>query len=421
MFALVDCNNFYASCERVFNPALNGKPVVILSNNDGCIVARSNEAKALEIPMGCPLFQAKHIINKHRVQVFSSNYALYGDMSQRVMNTLSTFTPNIEYYSVDEAFLGFEGFEHQNLKKISKRIHKTVWRHVGIPVSVGMAPTKTLAKIANYYAKKDKRRKHVCILDTDQKVELALKHFPIGEVWGVGRQIERLLEKHGVQTAFDFTQLPQSWVRKHLTVVGERMQQELRGIPCIELEERPPAKKAICTSRSFGKMQTDFDPIHEAITTHAVRCAEKLRAQGTCANLITVFLHTNPNRRDLLQYRGGKTLALLTASDSGIEIAKAATQLLRMIYQRGYYYKKAGVIVGGIVPNGQVQTSLFGQEEQEKQQRVFQAVDQLNNKLGRDKVRIAAQGYQQSWNHKRNKLSPSYTTCWKDIIKVKAG
>src|ERR1035437_6487777 len=270
MFGLLDCNNFYASCERVFNPLLNGKPVVVLSNNDGCVIARSTEAKALGIPMGEPAYKLKDLIESKQVHVFSSNYVLYGDMSHRVMTTIALFTPEMEIYSIDEAFLLLDGFENIDLKEFGEKLVRTTIRNTGIPVSLGIAPTKTLAKAANRFAKKYKNYKGVCIIDTDEKREKALKLLEIGDVWGIGRQYSKKLQYYSINTAWDFTQRSKSWVRHTMGVTGERTWMELKGIPCIEMD-RPTSKKSICTSRSFGEKLTELAPVSEAVSNFAAR------------------------------------------------------------------------------------------------------------------------------------------------------
>ena len=419
MFALVDCNNFYASCERVFNPSLVGRPVVVLSNNDGCVIARSNEAKALGVKMAQPAFHIKELIEKNNVAVFSSNYALYGDMSQRVMNTLSTFSPEIEIYSIDEAFLSLRGFNHVDLYEYSKKIRLITTKNTGIPVSIGVAQTKTLSKVANHFAKKHPEHKGVFLINNDAKRVEALKNFDIGDVWGVGYQYNKFLQKFGVKTAYDFTQAPTEWVRKHMSMVGLRTQKELLGIPCHELENKTPAKKAICTSRSFGEMQTELKVIEEAIATFATRCSFKLRRQKTCANNLMVFLNTNPFRNDLPQYSASRVITLPNATNSSIEIVHYAIIALRSIYKTGYRFKKAGVIVSGISSEDGIQTSLFDTIDREKHANTMRAIDLLNSRYGRDFVKLAAQGVGRKWKLGQEKLSPSFTTNWSDILTIK--
>jgi DNA polymerase V len=418
MYALIDCNNFYASCERVFNPSLNGKPIVVLSNNDGCVIARSNEAKALGIKMGVPAFQIEPFIKAHQVQVFSSNYALYGDMSQRVMNTLATFSPDIEIYSIDEAFLGMKGFDIPSLTDYAKQIKKTCFKHTGIPVSVGIAATKTLAKAANRIGKKYPQLAGAFVIDNEEKRIKVLKHLDIGDVWGIGRQYGKFLIAHNILTAYDFTMATESWVKKHLSVVGLRTQKELKGLPCMDLETQPPHKQNICVSRSFGNMLNSKEPIADAVSNYASRCAAKLRYQKACATHLLVFVHTNPFRKDLPQYARSYSIQLPVATNSSMEIIQYALLALDKIYKPDFYYKKAGVIVSEIVPENNVQHNLFDHLDRDKQKRALGILDKMNLRYGRDTVKIASQGFAKRWKLKQEKLSPNYTTNWQDIIQV---
>lgn len=418
MFALVDCNNFYVSCERVFRPDLNGQPVVVLSNNDGCIISRSNEAKKLGIKMGEPAFKIAEFLQKNKVEVFSSNYVLYGDLSHRVMSTLGQFTPELEIYSIDEAFLSLAGLA-VGLEKSGQKIRETVLRNVGIPVSVGIAPTKVLAKVANHCAKKIQKNQGVCVLDSPEKIEAALKKFEIGEVWGIGWQYANLLKSQNVYTVWEFLQLDDDWVRRKMTVVGLRVKKELAGISCLEMELIPPAKKVICTSRSFGVDQTGLEPLKEAVATYAARCAEKLRRQQSCAGMMMVFLHTNGFKEQESQYAKNLVFKLPVATNSTIELIRYSQAALQVIYKKGYRYKKAGVIVMEIVPEDRIQGSLFDRVDREKQTAVMRKLDEINAKYGRDTIKIAAQGSGQKWKLRQEKLSPCYTTRWQDIIKVR--
>lgn len=420
MIALVDCNNFYASCERLFAPKLRNRPVVVLSNNDGCVIARSNEAKDLGIVMGAPAFQIKEVVEKNGVAVFSSNYVLYGDLSNRVHRTLAEFTPEIEVYSIDECFLNLSGFTLiDTYQSYGSKIKRTVQRNTGIPVSVGIAPTKTLAKIANRFAKKHKREIGVHVLDTPEATEAALKATEIGDVWGIGRQYTRKLQAMGVNTAFDFIQLPEAWVFKNMTVVGQRLQKELKGYPCLDLELIRPAKKGICTSRSFGKLLTDIEELREAVSTHATRCAEKLRRQNSCAALLHVFIHTNPFRQQDRQYYGSKVMKLQVSTNSSTELVENANRLLELIYRPGFNYKKAGVIVMEITPESQLQSSLFDTRARGKERDLMQAMDNLTARYGRDTVKIAAQGFSKRWKLKQESLSPCYTTRFDELLTIK--
>lgn len=414
MFGLVDCNNFYASCERVFNPSLNGKPIVVLSNNDGCVIARSNEAKALGIKMGVPAYQIKDLVKKHDVAVFSSNYVLYGDMSGRVMSMLAELAPEIEVYSIDEAFLNLEGI--QDLQTVGSKIVRQVTRGTGIPVSAGIASTKTLAKVANKFAKKYPAYNRLCIIDTEEKREKALKLFEIGDVWGIGRRQAAKLEKQGVKTAYDFTQLPGSWVRKNMTVTGERTWKELRGISCIDMETAPPAKKQICTSRSFGKMVEDIDTMSEAIATHASTCAKKLRQQKSYAMSLLVFIHTNNFREDLPQYWKNTIIKLPVPTSDTLEIVHYALEGLKSIFMPGYQYKKAGVIITEIVTSAQL--GLFDTVDREKREKLMQAIDKVNGEH-RHLVKLAVQGNGKDWKLKQEQLSKRYTTDINEVLTIK--
>ena len=418
MYGLVDCNNFYASCERVFNPNLKDTPIVVLSNNDGCVIARSNEAKALGIPMGEPAFKMKELIEQHGIAVFSSNYTLYGDMSARVMQTLATFIPQMEVYSIDEAFLNLQGMDHMDLAAFGRKIVRTTTKNTGIPVSVGIAPTKTLAKVANKFAKKYKGYQGTCVIDTEEKRILALQKCNVGDVWGIGRKSSKKLEYYGIHTAYDLTQKPASWVRKQLSVVGERIWNELRGIPCIELEHQPTAKKQICTSRSFGTKLTDLKDVEEAVANHAASCAAKLRRQHSCAAGLLVYIMTNPFAEKDPQYVNGRHLKLsIPTADTG-EIIGYAKDLLNELFRTGYAYKKAGVIITEIVSDAPLQADLFDRVDRSRQKRLMSVLDSINEGLGSNKVRSAAQGYGRQWKLKNEKQSKLYTTRLSDIIEV---
>lgn len=414
MFGLVDCNNFYASCERVFNPSLNGKPIVVLSNNDGCVIARSNEAKVLGIKMGVPAYQIKDLVKKHDVAVFSSNYVLYGDMSGRVMSMLADIAPEIEIYSIDEAFINIDGI--QDLQSLGLKIVNQVTRGTGIPVSIGIAPTKTLAKLANKFAKKHPAYNRLCIINTEEKRIKALQLTDIVDVWGIGRKQAEKLEKQGVKTAYDFTQLPGSWVRKNMTVTGERTWKELRGISCIDMESAPPAKKQICTSRSFGKMVEDIDTMSEAIATHASTCAKKLRQQKSYAMSLMVFIHTNNFREDLPQYWKNTIIKLPVPTNDTLEIVHYAFEGLKSIYMPGYQYKKAGVIITEIVTSAQL--GLFDTVDREKREKLMQAIDKVNGEH-KHLVKLAVQGNGRDWKLKQEQLSKRYTTDINEVLTIK--
>ncbi len=418
MYALVDCNNFYASCERVFQPKLEKQPIVVLSNNDGCVIARSNEAKALGVPMGAPAFEYKNLFELHKIKVFSSNYALYGDMSNRVMQTLQTFTPDIEIYSIDEAFLQFKGFDFFNLYSIGKEIRCTVTKNTGIPVSVGFASTKSLAKVANKIAKKfAEKTSNVYIIDSDEKRIKALKWLPVEDIWGIGRQHAKRLQKLNIKSAFDFTQLEDAWVKKHMSIVGLRLKKELQGTPCLELENIND-KKNIATTRSFDNNMSDFESIQERVSTFAVSCAEKLRKQKSNCNALMVFIHTNGFRKDLPQYSQNIVIKLPFATNSNIELTKYATIALSKIFKEGYAYKKAGVIVMDFTPENKEQVKLFDIPNP-KHKALMTAVDKINLSIGKAKIKLACQDLKKTWKMKQEKLSPCYTTRLSDVIEIK--
>ncbi len=418
MFALVDCNNFYASCERVFQPNLRKQPIVVLSNNDGCVIARSNEAKALGIPMGAPAFKYEKLFIRQNVHVFSCNFTLYGDMSNRVMNTLSHFTPDIEIYSIDEAFLNLKGFELFNLKEYGEKIRSTVIKNTGIPISVGIAPTRSLAKLANRIAKKfPKETKGVYVIDTEEKRIKALKWLKIGDVWGIGRQHEQRLLQQGIKTAYDFTQLSNQWVQKKMSIVGLRLKKDLQGKETIRVEEIK-RKQSIATTRTFEQNYRDFNLIRERIATFSITCAEKLRKQGSKCNLIMVFIRTNSHRADQQQYYRNIVVKTDYPTSSSIDIIKYAYQGLNAIFKEGFAYKKAGVVLMGIVPENEVQLNLFFHENP-KHQRLMQVIDKINNKIAPKKIKFACQDFNRTWKMKQEKLSRCYSTSLKDIIKVK--
>ncbi|MGE0079382.1 MAG: Y-family DNA polymerase [Bacteroidales bacterium] len=416
MFALVDGNNFYVSCERVFNPALEGRPVVVLSNNDGCIISRSNEAKALGFKMAQPVYQTKEIIEKNNVAVFSSNYTLYGDMSNRMMKTLRDFSPEIEIYSIDEAFLHLQGIT-TNLEEYAQRIKSTILKNIGIPVGVGMANTKTLAKIANKIAKK---HNGYFVIDSEEKRIWALKSTPIDDVWGIGRQYSKMLQSYGVHTAYDFTRLGANWVNQKMTVTGQRTLDELLGTPCISIETIVKAKKNIATTRGFGKKLSDIGIISEAVATHAVRCAEKLRKQHSVASYVSIFIHTDPFSTTEKYIHRSITITLDEPSNANQNVAQAALLGLKSIFAPNLPYKKTGVIVSGISSENYIQGNIFSTTDRDKLNKLSKISDSLNAKYGRDKLKLAVQGNSKDWHLKHEKLSPCYTTRWNELLKVKS-
>ncbi|MEI8033382.1 MAG: Y-family DNA polymerase [Chlorobiaceae bacterium] len=424
MFALVDCNNFYASCERVFNPALQGRPVVVLSNNDGCIIARSEEAKALGIRMGSPEFKCRELLRQHQVAVFSSNYPLYGDMSSRVMTTLAALAPEIEVYSIDEAFLDMGSFSRYNLQEYGGLMRRTVRQHTGIPVSIGIAPTKTLAKVANRLAKKNPHYHGVCMLSSKSDIQSALERTSVEDIWGIGRQWSTLLKARGIDTAADLAAAPAGWVRRHLHIVGARIQAELNGRSCLPMELVRPLKQSICTSRSFGRSVFGKEELHQAVATFAGKCAFKVRRERALASMLTVFVSTSPFNADAKQYWGTRTLSLRQPTQDSITIINAAGAVLDSLFREGLAYKKAGVLLSGMLPVA-MQTEvlpLFPDEEPaclERSRSLMQVMDSVNSHYGKGSIRLAAEN-SDSWKPNQEKLSPCSSTRWSDIISVSA-
>ena len=419
MFALIDCNNFYVSCERVFNPNLNKKPVVVLSNNDGCAISRSNEAKALGIPMGAPAFKYEELFKKHNVKVFSSNFPLYGDMSSRVMSILSKFTPNIEIYSIDEAFLKFQGFENYDLESYCQEIKDMVLKWTGIPISIGIAPTKALAKVANRIAKKfPNQTKGIYLINSEEKRIKALKWLNIGHVWGIGFRHAKRLRNIKINTADDFTNLEDGWVRKNMSVVGLRLKKELEGESVLDLEEVRTPKKAIATTRSFEGTITNYEKIKERISTFAICCAEKLRSQNSNCNSIYVFVRSNKFQKNKPQYRNGILMTIPFSTNSNMIISKYAIEGLKKIFKKGVNYKKAGTIVMGLDSSNNHQLNLFENESQ-KHKYLMKTIDFIQKKEGQSKIKLASQDLKKRWKMKQEKLSPNYTCKIKDIIIVK--
>lgn len=419
MFALVDGNNFFVSCERVFNPYWNDRPILVLSNNDGCVIARSNEVKKLGIKMGTPAFQILDEIHRYGIGVYSGNQNLYGDMSCRIMSLLSNYSPNIEVYSVDESFLDFSGFDNIDLNEYTRSMIRTVTKGTGIPVSAGVAGTKTLAKVANKFAKKYPAYKGVCIIDDEEKREKALKLTDIGDVWGIGSRYQRKLERFNINTAYDFSRMPVAWVRKEMTVFGERVWKELNGEPCLVLDQVTPQKKQICTSRSFGTTVYRYSDMEEAIATFAGMCAAKLRKQHSCAFSLMVFVGCTEDSRSGSHVYLNSVVKLMVPSNITTDIVRHALMALKIIYRQGVGYKKAGVIVMDLVPDDAIQQNLFYQEDREKLSRLMKVIDELNSGLIKNQVSLAVQGTGvRKWKLRQEHLSPCYTTQLSDVLKI---
>ncbi len=419
IFALVDCNNFYASCERVFNPRLEGKPIVVLSNNDGCVVARSNEAKALGIGMGVPEFQIRPMLRAHHVQVFSSNYTLYGDLSQRVMETLEQFCPDLEVYSIDEAFLSLVGFERRNLTDYGQQIRQTVKQWTGIPVSVGIAETKTLAKIANRVAKRTPDMGGVCDLLACPDRDALLGRIAVEDVWGIGPNHAHMLTQHGITTAFQLRRVDDQWIRKRMGIVGLRLVMELRGVSCLDLEQCPAPKQSLTCSRVFGKLISTLGEMEEAVSVYTSRVAEKLRRERLAATVLTVCLTTNEFKEGP-QYSNVLTLNLSVVTDTTSDLIKSALQGIRAIYRDGYLYKKAGVMLTGLVPVSQTQADLFDDRDRRKSKRLMSALDAINDRWGADTLHYASSGISKPWKTQFHRRSPAYTTDWDALPVVNA-
>ncbi len=425
MKAIIDCNNFYCSCERLFKPYLDRQPVVVLSNNDGCIVSRSDEVKNLGVVMASPYFMAKPIIEKHNVAVFSSNYNLYGDMSRRVMDTLRIMLgkENVEVYSVDEAFLNLDGFEGKDLREIGLQIKETVELWTGIKVSIGIAPTKVLCKIANHIAKKNKVQTNcVAILDKPAKVIRALEITPVSELWGVGRQYaKKLSELHAVFTALDLSRKRPEWMHKNMGgVVGVRLLNELRGEPSIVMKEDLTVKKMIATTRMFGHNVNNIEDIKEAVATYTAKAAEKLRRQGSAANVISVFVVAKGQDHNVT-FRGNTftdhvTLPIATSSTN--ELIKPAVKLVDHLFEKGRQYKKAGVMLSGLVPDETIQANLFKEEKDNNKRQLMTTLDNVNFAMRNDVVKFAASGTKRDWKMRMEMRSPRHTSRWDEMFQV---
>ena len=408
VFALIDCNAFYVSCERVFNPKLNNRPVVALSNNDGCIISRSKEAKALGIKMGVPLFKVKDIVEKEKVVVFSSNYTLYADMSRRVMNIISSSSPYTEIYSIDEAFVelsslpvDYESYAHQ--------LRQTILQHTGIPVSIGIASTKTLAKVANHKAKKDDSLNGVCSLVNYNNIDQILELTEVGDVWGVGRRLSKKLINHGIHNAKLLKNCSDSWIRKMMSVNGLKTITELRGISCIPLEEYSMTRKSCCTTRSFGKLLTNLEDIEQAVTTFARRAAERIRSESLAASCVSVFVRTNPFDKKSAYYSNGASRTLSHPTHDSITIIETSLLLTKRIFKNNYQYKKAGVLLSGLCDDSEIQETLF-EKNYNQNSDLMSAIDAINYRYGRDTLQMASECKVGNWKQKRENCTRNYTT-----------
>ena len=415
VFALIDCNAFYVSCERVFNPKLNNKPVVALSNNDGCIIARSKEAKALGIKMGVPLFKVKDIVERENVIVFSSNYTLYADMSRRVMNIISEFAPSIEVYSIDEAFIELTNM-NVDYESYVRQMRKVILQYTGIPVSIGIASTKTLTKVANHIAKDDESLEGVCSLIQYKNLDQVLEDTNVADVWGVGRQLSKKLIANGIFNAKLLKNCEDAWVRKMMSVNGLKTVSELREISCLDLEETSATRKSCCTTRSFGKPLVNLDDIEQAVTTFARRATERIRGENLTASTVSVFLRTNPFDRNRY-YSNSSTTTLSYPTYDTMQIVKTALQLTKIIFRENYKYKKAGVLLSGFYEKGTETKDLFS-EARYRSPKLMSAVDQINERYGSDTIQIATECQIGKWKQKRKNCTQSYTTQLDNVLLI---
>lgn len=420
MFALVDVNSFYASCEMVFRPDLRGRPVVVLSNNDGCVIARNHEAKLLEIPMGAPYFKMKSQFERHQVAVFSSNYALYGDMSQRVMTLLEELSPAVYQYSIDEAFVNLSGIHRtEELEAFGRHVRSTLLQCTGLTVGVGIGPTKTLAKLANYAAKRWPKFEGVVDLSLQARQRKLLAKVAVGEIWGVGRRMAKKLNDMGITTALELAEMPASLIKKHFSVVMERTVRELRGESCLELEEYMPTKQQIISSRSFSQKVSEYGPMREAICSHAVRAAERLRAQHQYCRYVSVFLKTSPFAGNDVYYGNDAGTEIHIPTQDSRDIVAAAVKCLETIWREGHRYQKCGVMLGDFFSRGVAQLGLFDDYRPRANSEQLMEVLDFVNRREKGRLWFAGQGITRSWEMKRHRLSPAYTTRFSDLLRVK--
>ena len=412
--ALVDCNSFYVSCERLFNPKIQKKAVVVLSNNDGCVISRSREAKDLGIKMGEPYFKVKELVKKNKVEVYSSNYALYGDISRRVMKVLKTFSPKVEIYSIDEAFIDLSFIDEKGVEDYGREIRSRVLKWTGIPTSVGIASTKTLSKVANHIAKKEKAG--VIYLNTN--IDEKLKKFPIEDVWGVGKQLSKFYHKNNISNAYDLKNVSNTWVKKGTNVLGAKTAMELRGIPCIDLQIDQEKRKNCCVSRSFGRKVKDLNELEESVITHCLNAAEKIRADDQIAKTITVFIRTSPFDKNRRYYSNSKTIDLAIPTSNSIELIKYAVKALTDIYKYGYAYQKAGIILSGLKDANQNDQNLLTPLLENKSKKLMKAIDYTNTKYGRYAISIAQAGLSKGWKMRREHSSKIDTASFDSLPKI---
>ncbi len=409
--ALIDCNSFYVSCERLFNPKIINKPVVVLSNNDGCVISRSEEAKKIGIKMGEPYFKVKELVKKNNVHIFSSNFALYGDISRRVMKILKEFSDKMEIYSIDEAFLKLTFVQQKRLEEFGKEIRSRILKWTGIPTSIGIANTKTLSKVANHIAKKNKTGVMILYENIDEE----LKKFPISDIWGVGKQLSKLYMKNGIDTAYKLKNISNTWVKKNTNVTGAKTVMELRGIPCINLETEELKRKSCCVSRSFGKKVESIEKLKESITTHCLSAAEKIRGDNQLTKSITVFIRTSPFDRHREYYSNSTTIDLPVATSNSLELIKAAIEGLNTIYKYGYFYQKSGVILDKLCDATKNEFNLLTPLLENKSKSLMKAIDCTNKKYGRNSISIVQAGLNNSWKMRREHFSKIDTSSFEDL------
>ena len=412
--ALIDCNSFYVSCERLFNPKIKNVPVVVLSNNDGCVISRSTEAKKLGIKMGEPYFKVKELVRKNNVQIFSSNYSLYGDLSRRVMKVLKGFSDKIEIYSIDEAFIDLSHIKDESIEDYGKRIRERVLKWTGIPTSVGISCTKTLSKVANHVAKKNKTG----VIFLKDNIDDVLKNFDISDIWGVGRQLSKLYIKNGINNAYKLKNISNSWVKKSTNVLGAKTVMELRGIPCINLETEETKRKSCCVSRSFGRKIESLNKLKESITTHCLNAAEKIRNDNQTTRSITVFIRTSPFDKNRKYYSNSLTIDLPVATNNSLELVKVSTEGLKKIYKYGYFYQKAGVILSKLSEAGEKNLNLLTPILENKSQTLMKAIDVTNAKYGRNVISVAQAGINNSWKMRREHSSKIDTASFDSLPKI---
>ena len=412
--ALIDCNSFYVSCERLFNPKINYKPTVVLSNNDGCVISRSVEAKKIGIKMGEPYFKVKELVKKNNVHIFSSNYALYGDISRRVMKTLKSFSDKIEIYSIDEAFVDLSHIEEKEVENYGKQIRERILKWTGIPTSVGISNTKTLSKIANHIAKENKTG----VIYLKENIDETLKNFHITNIWGVGKQLSKLYIKNGIDTAYKLKNISNTWVKKSTNVLGAKTVMELRGIACISLETQEAKRKSCCVSRSFGKKIESLEKLKESITTHCLNAAEKIRNDSQTTRSITIYIRTSPFDKNRKYYSNSITIDLPIATSNSLELVKSAIKGLKKIYKYGYFYQKAGIILSKLREASENEFNLLAPIMENKSQTLMKAIDFTNAKYGRNAISIAQAGINNTWKMRREHSSKIDTASFDSLPKI---